>query len=163
MALTFESNYKEVFSKDTVEIIESLKENYELQDILEVLDVLGDDWTETQLEDILNVEDKDSLYDFLEVYGNSSLEYYEQFVALCDDYDEDAVRAYADHVGIMCLAGFDEAYSGEFSTVREFVEDVMESMGTEIPSWLCVDYQQTWDYSLRHDYFEENGYYFRHI
>lgn len=161
MALTFESNYKEVFPQDTVEIIESLKENYELKDILEVLDTLGDDWSESLLEEILNVEDKDALYDFLETYGHSSFVYYEKFVELCEDYEADAVKAYIDHVGIEYLDGFEDAYYGEFYTIREFVEDIMESMGTEIPSWLCVDYQKTWDFSLRHDYFEENDYYFR--
>lgn len=163
MAITLESNYKEIFSQDTVTIIESLKESYELNDILKVLDVLGDDWTETQLEDILNTEDKDALYGFLDTHGNSSLEYYEKYVDLCDDYCEDAVGAYIDCVGIDCIYEFEEAYRGNFPTVRDFVEDLMDSMGTEIPSWLSIDYEATWNSSLRHDYLEENDYYFRRM
>jgi hypothetical protein len=161
MAITLETNYKEIFSEDTVTIIESLKESYELNDILEVLDVLGDDWTETQLEDILNTEDKDALYDFLEAYGHSSLEYYEKFVDLCFDYDEDAVSAYIECVGIDRIYEFEEAYEGHYGSIRDFVEEQLEVMEAEIPSWLSIDYETTWNSNLRHDYLEENGYYFR--
>ena len=163
MAITLASNYKEVFPEDTVARIEELKEDYELNEILEVLDTFGTDWTLLQLQDILNVEDKDSLYEFLQEYGNDSVEYYEKFVDLCEDYNEDAVRAYIEAVGIDCLYEFEEAYQGYFSTVRDFVEENLESHEVEIPSWLVLDYEATWISSLRHDYIEENGYYFRRI
>lgn len=163
MAATSASNYKEIFPEDTVTIIESLKEDYELTEILEVLDVFGDDWAQEHLETILDIEDKDALYEFLQEYGNTSLEYYEKFVELCDDYDEGAVKAYIEAVGIDCLYEFEEAYEGYFSTVRDFVEENLESHEVEIPSWLVLDYEATWNSSLRHDYIEENGYYFRRI
>ena len=163
MAATSASNYKEIFPEDTVTIIEELKEDYELTEILEVLDTFGDDWAQEHLETILNIEDKDALYEFLQEYGNTSLEYYEKFVELCNDYDEDAVKAYIECVGIDYLYEFEEAYCGHFSNVREFVEDYLESTGTEIPSWLSVDYEKTWYSAFRHDYIEEKGYYFRRI
>jgi hypothetical protein len=28
---------------------------------------------------------------------------------------------------------------------------------------LCIDYHQTWNCSLRHDYYEEKGFYFRNV
>lgn len=163
MAITLESNYKEIFPQDTLEIIESLKEDYELKEILEVLDTFGDDWTLLQLQDILNTEDRDALYDFLQEYGNYSVEYYGKFVELCEDYDEDAVRAYIECVGIDNIYQFEEAYEGHYGSVRDFVEEQLEVMETEIPSWLSIDYETTWNSSLRHDYLEENGYYFRRM
>ena len=163
MAVTFSSNYKEVFPEDTVTIIEELKEYYELTEILEVLDVFGDEWSQAQLETILNTEDRDALYEFLQEYGNTSLEYYEKFVDLCNDYDEDAVKAYIECVGIDYLYEFEEAYCGHFNNARDFVEDYLESTGTEIPSWLSVDYEKTWYSAFRHDYIEEKGYYFRRM
>lgn len=163
MAITLESNYKEIFSEDTVARIDELKEDYELKEILEVLDVLGDDWTLLQLQDILNTEDRDALYDFLQEYGNTSLGLYEKFVGLCEDYDEDAVKAYIEAVGIDCLYEFEDAYEGHYGSIRDFVEEQLESHVIEIPSWLSIDYEATWNSSLRHDYLEENGYYFRRM
>ena len=163
MAATSASNYKEIFPEDTVTIIESLKEHYELTEILEVLDVFGDDWAQEHLETILNTEDRDALYEFLQEYGNTSLEYYEKFVGLYVLYDEGAVKAYIKCVGIDYLDDFQDAYYEYFSTVREFVEDYLESHEVEIPSWVVLDYEATWNSSLRHDYLEENGYYFRRI
>ena len=163
MAVTFSSNYKEVFPEDTVTIIEELKEEYQLTEILEVLDVFGDEWSQAQLEDILNIEDKNALYEFLQEHGNTSLEYYEKFVELCDDYDEGSVKAYIECVGIDYLYEFEEAYRGHFDSVRQFIDEYLDSTCTEIPSWLRVDYEATWNSSLRHDYLEENGYYFRRI
>jgi hypothetical protein len=45
--------------------------------------------------------------------------------------------------------------------VDDFVENYIENIGETIPSWICVDYEATWNASLRFDYTEENGYYFR--
>ena len=163
MAATSASNYKEIFPEDTVTIIEELKGDYELTEILEVLDVFGDEWSQAQLEDILNIEDKNALYEFLQEYGNTSLEYYEKFVELCDDYDEGAVKAYIECVGIDYLESFEDAYYGYFSTVWKFIDEYLDSTCTEIPYWVVLDYEATWNSSLRHDYLEENGYYFRRI
>ena len=163
MAITFESNYKEIFSEDTVAIIEELKEDYELKEILEVLDVFGDDWTLLQLQDILNTEDRDALYEFLQEYDNYSVEYYGKFVDLCENYDEDAVKAYIECVGIDNIYQFEEAYEGHFGSVSDFVEETLERYEIEIPSWVSIDYETTWNSSLRFDYLEENGYYFRRM
>lgn len=163
MATTLTSNYQEIFNEDTLARIEELKEDYELTEILDVLDTFGEDWTQLQLQDILDTEDKEALYEFLEDYGNSSLEYYEKFVDLCDDFDEDAVKAFIECMGIENLYDFEEAYEGHYGSVRDFVEEQLESTGTEIPSWVVLDHGATWQCSLRHDYVEENDYYFRRI
>lgn len=151
------------YNEDTLARIEELKEDYSMEEIHDVLDTFGEDWTLMQLQDILDTEDKDALYEFLQQYGNDSVEYYEKFVDLCDDYDEDAVKAFIECMGIDSLPNFEESYYGEFDTVGDFVDEVMESMGTEIPSWVYIDYESTWISSLRHDYVRENGYYFRRI
>ena len=163
MAATSASNYKEIFPEDTVTIIEELKGDYELTKILKVLDIFGDYWGIAEIETILNTEDKNALYEFLQEHGNTSLEYYEKFVDLCNDYDEGAVKAYIEAVGIDYLYEFEEAYWGHFDSVRQFIDEYLDSTCTEIPSWLRVDYEATWNSSLRHDYLEENGYYFRRI
>lgn len=37
---------------------------------------------------------------------------------------------------------------------RDFISDLMESLGTDIPSWVAVDYEHTWDSALQYDYNE---------
>ena len=151
------------YSEDTLAHIEELKEDYSLEEIHDVLDTFGEEWTLLQLQDILNTEYKDALYEFLQQYGNDSVEYYETFIDLCDTYDEDAVKAFIECMGIDSLPDFEDSYYGEFDSVRDFVEEQLESMGTEIPSWVSIDYEKTWECELRHDYVRENGYYFRRI
>ena len=151
------------YSEDTLARIEELKEDYSLEEIHEVLDTFGEEWTLLQLQDILNTEDKDALYEFLQQYGNDSVEYYETFIDLCDTYDEDAIKAFIECMGIDSLPDFEEAYYGEFDTVQDFVEEHLEASGADIPSWVCVDYEDTWQCNFRHDYVRENGYYFRRI
>ena len=59
--------------------------------------------------------------------------------------------------GIESLEQFEESYQGQFESEGHFVEQMLddsEPMG--IPSWVCIDYQLSWDSALRHDYFSIN-------
>ena len=61
-----------------------------------------------------------------------------------------------------------EAYVGTFQDGAEFAQTMSEELGYiphDLPSWIAyhIDWQGVWDYYLRHDYFEYNGYYFRNL
>ena len=59
--------------------------------------------------------------------------------------------------GIESLEQFESSYQGQFESEGHFVEQMLddsEPMG--IPSWVCIDYQLSWDSALRHDYFSIN-------
>ncbi len=128
MPVTMSSNYKEVFSKETVEQIEELIEfDYQLNEVL----------------------------DFLDTYGEDKIEYFEPYSQAienigCDDAQE-IVDRYVDSNGIEYVEGCDELYQGNYQSVEEFI-DVMELIDYDIPSWLCIDYEATWDSALRFDY-----------
>jgi hypothetical protein len=169
MSITLTANYKETLTPEIVEMVDNLVENgYELEDVLTDLDYFGPDYYEN-FEEILDCKentgaDNSDLYDFLEEYGVEGLPYYEKYKELKDDgVDKDAVDAYISCCGIEDIERFEESYEGEFDRVEDFVECILESMGEEIPSWLVIDHEATWNCSLRHDYFEENGFYFRNI
>ena len=101
--------------------------------------------------------------DFIESYGYVAfLEgYYETWADLTDDgYDNEAIEAFIEDNSIEDIDNFEEAYCGEFGTIREVVEWVMELNGQELPSWLVVDYESTWQCNLRHDFIFESGYLF---
>ena len=86
----------------------------------------------------------------------------EKFEELCENYPQKAVEIYYENIGN--FDDFEEAYEGEFDSEAHFTEEwVANFSDTQIPSWIVVDYQATWDSALRYDYWEEGNYFFRNI
>jgi len=47
-------------------------------------------------------------------------------------------------------------FRGEAESAAEFTREIIEEMGyisAEMPSWIVIDYQATWDSALTHDFF----------
>ena len=128
MPVTLKSNYKEIFSKEVVEKIEELSEySYEL----------------------------DELIDFVDTYGEDKIEYVEDYLdavnnIFCDDAKE-VIDNYVNSNGIEYVQGCDELYQGNYQSVEEFIDE-LELIDYDIPSWLVIDYEATWDSALRFDY-----------
>ena len=128
MPVTMTSNYKEVFSKEVVEKIEELSEySYEL----------------------------DELIDFVDTYGEDKIEYVEDYLdavnnIFCDDAKE-VIDRWVDDNGIEYVQGCDELYQGNYESVEQFIDD-NELIDCDIPSWLVIDYDATWDSAIRFDY-----------
>ena len=128
MPVTLSSNYKEVFSKEVVEKIEELSEySYELDDLIEFVDTYGEDKFEY-------------VEDYLDVVNN----------IFCDD-PKDVVDRYVEDTGIEYIQGADEMYEGNYESVEQFIDD-RELIDHEIPSWIVIDYEATWDSALRFDF-----------
>ena len=128
MPVTLKSNYKEIFSKEVVEKIEELSEySYEL----------------------------DELIDFVDTYGEDKIEYVEDYLdavnnIFCDDAKE-VIDNYVNSNGIEYVQGCDELYQGNYQSVEEFIDE-LELIDYDIPSWLVIDYEATWESALRFDY-----------
>lgn len=64
------------------------------------------------------------------------------------------------------VSSCEEAYSGEFSSDEEFAEDMADQLGLidSATSWPqnCIDWEMAAK-ELMHDYFEQDGYYFRYM
>ena len=55
------------------------------------------------------------------------------------------------------IAEENENFRGEAESEEEFTREIIEEMGyitEEMPSWICIDYQRTWDSALRFDFFD---------
>lgn len=92
------------------------------------------------------------------------------------DFPE-ALRIFIDHMGYTVtdvdldldevFSAFDEAFVGEWSSVEEFAEEYADTQGdlVNIPDYLAsaIDWSNVWESWLRHDYWEESGYFFRNI
>ncbi len=91
---------------------------------------------------------------------DGAFEYVEWIVAKSFYEDAEAIAAAASALDISA-DDIDEAYQGEFNSRRDFILDFIIQVGAEIPDWIAVDYEATWEASLRFDYDEHDDHYFR--
>ena len=100
--------------------------------------------------------------EFIESYGYKPFlsGYYETWAELTEDYDNEAVEAFVEDNGIECIESFEDAYCGQYGDIVEVVEMLLEIYEVDVPNFVCIDYQGTWDRNLRHDYTFEGGFLF---
>ena len=126
MSITLTANYKEVLAADTVEQIDNLiEENYALDDMLE----------------------------FIDNYNESDfVNYYEEYVRCGEAIGYDAVDALIGELGCVSdIEGCDERYRGCYESTADFAEEYFNDT-TDIPCALVIDWEATYDSSLRYDF-----------
>ena len=135
MTVTLTANYKEVLNAATVEKIdELLEDNYALDDILEFIDSHNED-------------------DFVA--------YYEEYVRCGEAIGYEAVDAYIEEIGCLSyVEDCDERYQGEYRSEADFAEEFYSDL-YDVPCALVVDWEATWESSLRYDFTFCDGYVFR--
>ncbi len=103
----------------------------------------------------------DDIVDFIDVYGNDDfVEYYEEYCENGENYSYDAVDAFVDEFGIECIAHFSDAYYGEYDSEEDFAEQFTADVYGEPPAHLVVDWSATWNCNLRYDFSFNGGYVF---
>ena len=94
--------------------------------------------------------------EFIENYGETELQtYYETYHKLCEDYDQRLVDEFAEHYDIDTVEHFEEMYQGQYDSGAEFAEMIASDCGyisRDMPSWIEIDWQKTWDNALSYDY-----------
>jgi hypothetical protein len=126
MSITMTANYKEVLNTETVEKIdELLDEQYSLDDMLEFID---------------------------EYNENDFTAYYEEYVRCGEAIGYEAVDALIEEMGdVSYVEDCEERYQGHYHNEAEFAEEFYSEL-YEVPSALVIDWQATWDTSLRYDF-----------
>jgi len=85
----------------------------------------------------------------------------EQYTELCENYGEDAVNAFLDIWEESDLHGFEDAYQGRYEDEADFAEQfTTDCYGLNVPSFVVIDWQATWDQGLCYDYEFVNGFVF---
>ena len=135
MSVTLQVNYKEIFSAEVVEKVDQLVEdNYALDDILEFID-------------------NNSAEDFIS--------YYEDYCTAGENIGYDVVDAFVKYHGMSYVENVEDAFRGVYYDEATFTEEVItEVYELDIPACVVVDWQATWDSSLRYDYDFIDGYVF---
>lgn len=126
MAITLTATYKEVFNTETVEKIDELiDESYCLDDMLVFIDEYSED-------------------DFVA--------YYEEYVRCGEAIGYEAVDALIEAMGdVSYVEDCEERYQGHYHNEAEFAEEFYSGL-YDVPSALVIDWQATWDTSLRYDF-----------
>ena len=126
MTITLTANYKETLSAVTVEKIEELLEDcYDLNAILEFIDENSED-------------------DF-----NA---HYEEYVRVGEIIGFEAVDALIAEMGdISYIEDCDERYRGCYQSEADFAEEFYSEL-YDVPSALVIDWEATWETSLRYDF-----------
>lgn len=127
MSITLTASYKETLNTETVEKIdELLDESYALDDMLEFID-----------------EHNES--DFVA--------HYEEYVRCGEAIGYEAVDALIQEMGdVSYIEDCDERYQGCFHSEGDFAESFYDEMGYSIPDGIVVDWDATWETSLRYDF-----------
>ena len=95
--------------------------------------------------------------DFIESHGEETFrDHYETYHRLVDEYGRELVDNFADHFDIETVENFEEMYQGQHETGANFAESICNDLGyiRDLPSWVAVDWEKTWEDALSYDYTE---------
>jgi hypothetical protein len=91
--------------------------------------------------------------DFIESYGEDDfINNYETYQRLVDDYGQEVVDEFMEDYDI---ENFEDMYQGQYESGAEFAEQIATDCGyvtRELPHWIEIDWQKTWDNALSYDY-----------
>ena len=135
MSITLTANYKEVLKLETVEFIEEncVEGEYDLDDALKFIDEHNED-------------------DFVA--------YYDEYIRCGEAIGYDAVDAFVEEMGCLSyVENCDDKYRGEYRTEADFAEEYYSDL-YDVPCALVVDWEATWESSLRYDFTFCDGYVF---
>ena len=117
--------------------------------------------SEETLELLDEVYDAELALEFIENYGeNYFLTYYETYEKLVDDYGQNLVDEFIEDFDVSTIENFEDMYQGQYNSGADFAEQIATDCGyitRDLPSWIEIDWQKTWDNALSYDYTELIG------
>ena len=143
--------YKELIKKDTIKIGEDVEMTEYSDETIELIDEL-----------VADGNDHDVLEDFIKEHGESYFQsYIEEYLQAVDQYGEEVVTAFLDIFDIDSIGNLSDAYQGDYESGAQFAESLVnDCYSMDMPSWVEVDWQATWDNALSYDYSESDGHIF---
>ena len=101
--------------------------------------------------------------EFIETHGAKDFVcYYEDYARMVDEYDQETVDAFLEEFDLMDVEHLQDAYHGQFDSEAEFAENFLNDCYgmPDMPYWVAIDWEKTWDDGLSWDYTFNNGYVF---
>ena len=101
------------------------------------------------------------MVDFIKEHGEKDFrEYYETYNRLVDDYGQNLVDEFIEDFDVSTIENFEDMYQGQYNSGADFAEQIASDCGyitRDLPSWIEIDWQKTWDNALSYDYTELIG------
>ena len=101
---------------------------------------------------------------FIEEHGHKNFYcYFDEYREMVKQYDQDTVDAFLEEFDLMDIEHLSDAYYGQYRSEAEFAENFVTDMGYaqhDMPYWIAIDWEKTWDDGLSWDYTFNNGYVF---
>ena len=99
--------------------------------------------------------------DFIENHSEEEfVHHYETYNRLVDDYGQLVVDEFIEEFDVSTIENFEDMYQGQYTGGAEFAEMIATDCGyisRDMPSWIEIDWEKTWDRSLSYDYTELTG------
>jgi len=108
-----------------------------------------------------NYHDVD-IYEFIKTYGEDALaECYEDYCSMGETFSYQAVDVFCEEFGVENISQFEDAFYGEYETPAIFAEQLTDDIhNMDIPNYVVIDWEATWECNLRHDFTWSEGYVF---
>ena len=94
--------------------------------------------------------------DFIEYYGEDAFQdNYTKYHQLVDDYGQLVVDEFIEEFDTDAIDHFEDMYQGQYNSGGDFAEQIATDCGyvtRELPHWIEIDWQKTWDRALSYDY-----------
>ena len=99
--------------------------------------------------------------DFIENHSEEEfVDHYETYNRLCEDFGQNLVDEFIEEFDVSTIENFEDMYQGQYRNGAEFAEQIATDCGyitRDLPSWIEIDWQKTWDNALSYDYTELIG------
>ena len=101
------------------------------------------------------------MVDFIKEYSEEEfVHHYETYNRLCEDYGQNLVDEFIEDFDVSTIENFEDMYQGQYDSGADFAEQIATDCGyitRDLPSWIEIDWQKTWDNALSYDYTELIG------
>ena len=96
------------------------------------------------------------MVDFIKEHSEEEfVHHYETYNRLCEDYGQNLVDEFIEDFDVSTIENFEDMYQGQYDSGAEFAEMIASDCGyvsRDMPSWIEIDWQKTWDNALSYDY-----------
>ena len=101
------------------------------------------------------------MVDFIKEHSEEEfVHHYETYNRLCEDYGQNLVDEFIEDLDVSTIENFEDMYQGQYDSGADFAKQIATDCGyitRDLPSWIEIDWQKTWDNALSYDYTELIG------
>ena len=96
------------------------------------------------------------MVDFIKEHSEEEfVHHYETYNRLCEDYGQNLVDEFIEDFDLSTIENFEDMYQGQYNSGADFAEQIATDCGyvtRDLPHWIEIDWQKTWDNALSYDY-----------